>query len=313
MSKYTLMLKAFVKMTGYIAIQRWWELSRLRCKFKFFHAGLTEHFMNIENGKVHYWVGGKGPPLVMIHGYGSEGILNWYRQVSAMAKEYSLVVPDMMWFGESSSDKEDYTIDFQAQAVIQLLEALGISRFHLMGHSHGGIVSAMLATMLPDRVQKIIIVDSPAVPTPVTEEERARVRREHGIESAVDLLLPETVADMRRIIALGYHNPPRVPSFILKAAPPYFRRNLKQRMGMANYIEDNVDNYFDNTGYNIRQEALVVWGIHDTLLPVEVGERIVSAIGDNAQLRIIQDTGHGPNLEKPKEFNRIVLDFLRET
>jgi len=271
---------------------------------------MTEHFAVLENGTVHYWRGGSGDPLVMIHGLGVDGVLNWPNQFGPLAKEYDLIVPDLLWFGESSSDKEDYSYHFQAQTIKRLLDALGIGRFHVMGHSLGGWIAATLAAELGNHVQKLIIVNSPAVPNVMTEEEERR-HTDLTHPGGGNLFLPQTVAEARHLQNLGYHKPPsHIPSFVFKDLIRHFNLRYKERAAVADYMDKNLGGPFLSQE-DITQETLIVWGQYDVLFPVELAERVVNALGTKAQLKIVPDAGHAPNLEKPKEFNQIVLDFLR--
>jgi pimeloyl-ACP methyl ester carboxylesterase len=309
MGKYIGILKCCIEIGSSLATLRWFKLGCSLYRLKFLRAGMTEHFITVENGRVHYWTGGSGDVLVMIHGFGVDAVLNWPNQVGPMAKEYFLVIPDLIWFGESASDTKDYTPDFQAQTIEQLLRSQDIEKFHLMGHSYGGIVSGLLAAMFPDHVQKLVIVDSPAILDVVTEEEHQQTLDRLQVDSTVELLIPKSTADLRRILEMAYYKPPRVPGFVLKDLLPNYRRNVEQRTAMVDYLENDWKDVF-HKGYQIEQKTLVVWGAHDVLILLKAGERVASAIGANAHLRVIQNSGHAPNLEKPKEFNRIVLDFL---
>ena len=96
---------------------------------------------------------------------------------------------------------------------------------------------------------------------------------------------------------------------MLKDLIRHFNTRYNEREAMANCTNRDLDNPFPR-GYHLTQETLVVWGQYDALFPVELAERVVRAIGPSAKLAIVQDYGHAPNLEKPKEFNKIVLDFL---
>ena len=311
MGRYIDILKCCTEIGSSLATLRWFKLGCALYRLKFLRAGMTDHFITVENGRVHYWTGGSGDVLVMIHGFGVDAVLNWPNQVGPMAKKYFLVIPDLIWFGESASDTKDYTPDFQAQTIEQLLRSQDIEKFHLMGHSYGGLVSGLLAAKHSDRVQKLIIVDSPTIFDVVTEDEHQRTLNRLNVDNTVELLIPKSTADLRRILEMAYYKPPRIPGFVLKDVLQNYRRNVEQRTAMIDYLEDDWKDVF-HRGYQIEQKTLVVWGAHDALIPLEAGKRVVQTIGANAHSRVIQDSGHAPNLEKPKEFNQIVLDFLSE-
>ncbi len=310
-SKHLNTMKARMSIFTNLARFRWMDSGRELYRMKFIRAGMVEHFVEVENGTIHFWTGGKGEPLVMLHGFGTSALFQYNKQVKSFAREYFLVIPDLLWFGESSSEKEDYSIDFLSQAIHQMLESQKIEQYNLVGLSLGGMVAAMLAINYPDHIKKLVIVDSTVAPYLLTDEETHQML-ETIKYNAVDLLVPKTVDDVRFLMSFGYHKPPRVPSFILKDALRNLRVNFKQRIGTAKYIDDNSLNLFGNSGYNITQETLII-GAEYGLLPKEAGERTAHTIGNNASFKLVKNSAHHIPDDQPKEFNRIVLDFLKNS
>jgi pimeloyl-ACP methyl ester carboxylesterase len=310
-SKFLNTMKARVSMFTNSTRFRWMDAGKELYRTKFIKAGMVEHFVEVENGTIHFWTGGQGEPLVMLHGFGAEAVFQYNKQVKPFAKEYFLVIPDLLWIGESCSEKEDYSIDFMSQAIHQLLESQKIKRYNLLGLSQGGMVATMLAINYPDHIKKLVIVDSPVAPYLLTDEETHQMLETIKYDP-VNLLIPKTVDDVRFLMSFGYHKPARVPSFVLKDTLRYMRTNLKKRIGMARYIGDNTFNLFGNSGYNITQKTLVV-GAQYGFLPKEAVERLAHTIGTNATFKIVKNSAHHIPDDQPKEFNRIVLNFLKNS
>lgn len=118
-------------------------------------------------GKLFARVGGKGPPLLLIHGYPQTNVM-WHAVAPALAERFTLVLPDLPGYGWSevtraSADHAPYDKRSIAQAMIELMEAIGFVRFHVAGHDRGGRVAYRLALDHPERVEKLCVID--IVPT----------------------------------------------------------------------------------------------------------------------------------------------------
>jgi len=118
-------------------------------------------------GKLFCRVGGKGPPLLLIHGYPQTNVM-WHRVAPALAERFTLVLPDLPGYGWSdvprqNADHAPYDKRSIANAMIALMEEIGFVRFCLAGHDRGGRVAYRLALDHPERVEKIATLD--IVPT----------------------------------------------------------------------------------------------------------------------------------------------------
>ena len=138
-----------------------YEVRKIQLNHRFKCADMVEAKADLENGTVKYWHGGSGTPVLMIHGFGADAQYLWYDQVGAFTDDYQVITPDLVYFGGSTSDKNDFSIDFQVETVVQLMDHLKIDKLHCMGVSYGGLVAFKLANDYPDRVMKLVIVDSP--------------------------------------------------------------------------------------------------------------------------------------------------------
>lgn len=113
-----------------------------------------------ERGLHHLQVG-TGPPLLLIHGGLSNGRLAWHRTVDALKDVHTLIVPDRRGHGRSPREPRPYTISGDAQDVLELADRLALRRFHLVGHSYGGIVALHIAGRVPERVASLHLIEPP--------------------------------------------------------------------------------------------------------------------------------------------------------
>jgi len=122
-------------------------------------------YINNNGVKIHYQVIGKGPPLVLLHGY-FQSIEHWhlFHYVDKLKSDYQLILIDQRGRGKSDKPHEAdaYSLKLFSQDVITVLDAIGINRAHVFGFSMGGWVTYGLADCFRDRV--ISIINSDGVP-----------------------------------------------------------------------------------------------------------------------------------------------------
>ena len=107
--------------------------------------------------------GGSGPPLLLLHGHPQTHFM-WHAVAPLLAKEYSVVAPDLRGYGDSSkpptsADHEPYSKRAMARDMVALMKHLGFERFAVAGHDRGGRVAYRLALDHPRRVSKLAVMD----------------------------------------------------------------------------------------------------------------------------------------------------------
>lgn len=111
-------------------------------------------------GPVHYEVYGKGKPVILLHGWlGSWGL--WEDLMRSLGDTYRLYAIDFWGFGESSKRRGSYSVTDFVTLLAEFMNALGIAKAPLVGHSMGGTVSLMTAVQFPDKVSKVVVIGSP--------------------------------------------------------------------------------------------------------------------------------------------------------
>jgi haloacetate dehalogenase len=125
--------------------------------------GFDRRLVQTSSGRIHVRTGGKGPPLLLLHGYPQNHVM-WHRVAPALAKHFSLVVADLPGYGESEipqtdADHTPYTKRAMANAMVGLMEQLGHRKFRLAGHDRGGRVAYRMAFDHPDRLERVAVLD----------------------------------------------------------------------------------------------------------------------------------------------------------
>jgi pimeloyl-ACP methyl ester carboxylesterase len=278
---------------------------------RFASAGYHERTVRLDNGLVHYWVGGEGPPLLLLHGFGGNAAIQWDHQAAALARDHTVIMPDLLFFGDSTTRRANRSVEFQADTVIQLMDHLGVDEpVDAMGVSYGGFVTWGLAVKYAARVKRIILVDSPG--TAYTAEDLTMACAYFGVESPHELLLPQEPEDIARLLRVVIDPAPWMPKWIARDILRDFERtDQRAQSELLDELVDQLDASWDNVPVP-QQPALLVWGENDHLFTVAVAERLQALLGDDTTLSLIEGGAHGPNRFQSRAFNRTVLAFLAE-
>jgi len=279
---------------------------------KFERQGMQSKTLKIDDKtSLHYWQGGEGKPLLLLHGFGATAKYQWEKQVKLFAKKYQLIIPNLIYFGESNSKKEEYSIDFQVECIQKLIETLQLDSFSVIGLSYGGVVGISLANKIPTQVQKLVICDSPI--RYYTKEDVATTLEKYNIESPEELLVPAKKEGLIPLMKIAYHKPPFTPKFVLKDVHQgLFGSQTENKKKLLSYMDEHRVELSEKE-YNLSSKILLIWGTEDALIPTRIGKELQGYFGDEqATFVTIEKTAHMPNIERPKIYNTIVLDFLTQ-
>jgi pimeloyl-ACP methyl ester carboxylesterase len=259
-----------------------------------------------------------GPPVVLIHGTGAWSEI-WRDTIDSLAASgFRVVAIDVPPFGYSERlrGRENFTRDKQARRILAVLDALGIEKATLVGHSVGSRPTIEAAAQAPSRVQALVLVD-PAL----------------GIEPAPPSGTVQTLVDSPRLfratVASTGTNPLLTSrlfrSFVarVEAVTSERVRMLQQPLRVAgttaaqsewlSMVMTDADSGLTVDPSKLRSiglPVLLVWGRDDTVTPLRQGVFLATTL-PNADLAIIEGAGHIPFIEAPVEFNRTLRRYLR--
>jgi haloacetate dehalogenase len=125
--------------------------------------GYASEWINTTSGRIFARVGGKGPPLLLLHGF-TETHVMWHRVAPQLADKFTLIIADLPGYGwsdmpESDKDHTPYTKRAMAKTMIEAMEQLGHVHFALAGHDRGGRVAYRLALDHPGRLSRLAVLD----------------------------------------------------------------------------------------------------------------------------------------------------------
>lgn len=236
---------------------------------------------------------GQGPAVILLHGLGSVKEI-WSANIGALSAKYHVYAPDQIGFGHSDKPLLDYKIVTFVDFLHAFMQSQNLSKATLVGNSLGGWIAIDFAARHPEMVDKLVLVDSAGLPW-----EKA---------PAVDLN-PSSLADMRALLdSIFYDKKMASEEFVLQAFTNHVRNNdgYTIQRTLAGFAQNQFE---DAKLSSIHAPTLVVWGREDELIPASRGEKLRDGI-PGAKFVVFEQCGHVPQLEKPVDFNRALLDFL---
>jgi pimeloyl-ACP methyl ester carboxylesterase len=268
----------------------------------------TSGYAEVNGARLSYEAAGAGHPLIMIHA----GIANmhyWDDQWEPFSRAYRVVRYDIRGYGKSVMPPGPYDVRADLYA---LMRFLGIDSAYLMGASIGGGIVIDFALEHPEMVDALIPVVSGLSGGPEPSEDE--VRQWKAIEEAMDAAREAGNLDLVDEITtrLWVDGPTRMPEQVDPAVRARVLQMLRDNRAAESAEGTPVRNSPPAGGRlgDIHVPTLVIAGEVDLPEIMVSTDRIVAGI-PGARKAVIQGVAHAPNMERPEEFNRLVLDFLR--
>ena len=272
---------------------------------KFNRADISEKVF--ENGidTIHYFEGGVGDTVLLIHGFGGDAQITWDKTILDLAKDFHVIAPDLLWFGESHSSRTP-NLNAQVSALTALLDSRQISTYHLAGISYGGFVSLGLFYNQPERVESICIIDSPGITYDVRLLDTLCAAE--NVKSVDEIFVVKSPEQVLKLFNLGFYKDRKIPKSTLKKVYElYFNQHhAEQKELLSSLLGDQAD--FLNLKPIAFPKSLVIWGDKDDVFPLSEGKKLATFMG--ADFLEIPDAGHAANIEGYKLFEKFLRVFL---
>ena len=271
-------------------------------------AGLRETQVQLGDDTISYWDGGSGDPVVLLHGLGMAGMWQWNEQASALVRRHRVIIPDLLWFGGSSSSRRDFSLRHQIAAMRALIDHLGLSQVDLVGASYGGIVAYGVATSGSTRIRSLVLADSPG--PAFGSADYAELITRLGTNDPTEIFIPQTPKAVQRLMALAYQHPPYIPDFAARQliAEAYTKRR-EELHALFNASSGNIEKLTEAPPH-ITQPLCVIWGRNDPIFPLAVSDRLLNFASNRTARHVVEDARHSPNVEHPKQFNQVLQACL---
>jgi pimeloyl-ACP methyl ester carboxylesterase len=131
--------------------------------FEIDNMTFSHHTVSVNGIQMHYVIGGQGPPVVLLHGW-PETWYEWHKIMPALAKNYTVIAPDLRGLGDTSKPNTGYDGNTTAEDIYQLLSQLRTQKIYLVGHDVGVLTAYSYAASHPNNVSKLVILDVPPLP-----------------------------------------------------------------------------------------------------------------------------------------------------
>ncbi|KGP01916.1 alpha/beta hydrolase [Alcaligenes sp. A-TC2] len=261
--------------------------------------------LNAAGHETHYFDVGQGKPLFLLHGSGPgvSGWTNWSGVMDELGQSFRVIVPDIAGFGFTEF-KEDskYDIKLWVRHLVGIMDELGIERASFVGNSFGGALSIGLATAHPERVEKLVLLGTPA----------GQFEQTAGLRSAWEY--EPSLANMERTLRLFPYDqtiitPQMIQSRFEASARPGAQDALRKLIPRPNVDGPTmVKGFPEHIVSSIQAPTLVLHGREDKVVPPSCGELLARAI-PNADLHLFGCCGHWVQTERRADFLRLVSHF----
>jgi pimeloyl-ACP methyl ester carboxylesterase len=275
------------------------------------YANEQSEFVEVNGMQVHYRDEGTGFPIVLMHGTAASlhTYDAWTKQLS---KDYRVIRLDLPAFGLTGPNKNaEYSIESYTKFLSQFLEKIKVAKFYLAGNSLGGNIAWNYAAEYPEKVRKLILIDASGLPTFTPQPSIFKMAKTPILNSLFLYITPRFI--IRKNIEQVYANKLKVTDALVTR---YHKMSL--RTGNRKAFIDRAKTDFNVAEKvnlvklkSVKTTTLLIWGAKDTWIPLGNGKRMDSML-PNSKLVILENSGHVPMEENPKESLEFLKSFLNE-
>ena len=246
---------------------------------------------------------GSGKPVVLLHAFPLSRKM-WQPQIEALsAAGFHVILPDLRGFGENHNFADINTMEDLAKDVCELMVNLKIERAIIGGLSMGGYVTFNFYRLFPEKFAGLLLFDTNSAAD--TEEKReARFDlideiEKSGAQALIDGMLPNLISDWTK---------ENNPDLVAKLKAMFAETNPQAAIAALRGMAERQDH--SNILKDINVPTLLIFGEHDKITNLEIGEKMHAKIPD-AALTKIKNAGHYSNLEQPEAFNDALVSFVK--
>jgi len=278
-------------------------------------------FVQTNDIRLHCVTQGEGELVVLLHGF-PEFWYSWRHQIPALARHFKVVVPDLRGYNDSDKPKTGYDIDTLAADIRGLVQGLGYSKAHIVGHDWGGAIAWHFAQQFPQMLHRLAILNAPhpqafmqalmsnldqlqrswyvfAFQVPGLPERLIRMNIKSFVKTVFQEQSIRKGAFTCRDTAI-YQAALEKPG-VLSAAINYYRQMLGPQTWLRQW----------RGAVPVLAPTLVLWGEDDHFLSQQLTEGLDALVAAPFRLKLIPPCGHWIQQEVPQTVNRELIAFLR--
>ena len=254
---------------------------------------------------LYYTARGIGTPVVLISGLAANH-RSWGFQLVELKKYFQVIALDNRGIGKSEGDLEGLIIEDMAADVGELLSILNVEQVHLIGSSMGGMIALEYAAKNPEKVRSLVLSSVPILEN-LGFSEIFTGKLKLALAEGDPKNLFQTLASMH--FSSDFLNDKRYEILVglfERDPPAYHQKTISLQINAIKEWRKSK-----NWAVGCTCPCMAVFGSEDKLVPVTEAMDLISQTFPHAIKKVIQGAGHAAHIEKPKEFNKIVCDFLR--
>ncbi|MCL4562761.1 MAG: alpha/beta hydrolase [Chloroflexi bacterium] len=249
--------------------------------------------VTVERLKTYYEAVGEGRQVVLLHGWGTDS--SSLRPVLKALKENlpaRVIALDFPGFGYSQPPGEAWDVSSYTRFLSCFLDELGLAEVDIVAHSFGGRVAIKLAAEYPERIRRLVLVDS------------AGIRPRPTLLTGLRIALYKTLKKITRAFPGAAHLF-RVDRLVARQGSDDYRNAGEMRQTFVKVVNEDLRPWLRA----IRCPVLLVWGERDDSTPLEDG-RLMAQLIPHAKLEVIPGAGHFSFVDNPGLFNSLAISFL---
>ena len=261
---------------------------------------VTEWKMGLRNGQaqlgkyqIHYVVGGQGKPLVLVHGLAGRAE-DWLALIPELTRSgYRVYALDLLGYGRSEKPDVDYSIALESDVLRQFLDDQKLQQPDIAGWSMGGWIALKFAAEHPERVHRLILLDSAGLKFDAVNASALRPKTEAELAHMMEILTP---------------HPRPIPGF--------YARQVLRDLAAQDWIVDRAlksmstgKDIMDGRMDAVKMPVLIVWGKEDVLTPPDIGERMHEAMPQSL-FYLVDGCGHLAPVNCSKRVGSSMVKFL---
>jgi pimeloyl-ACP methyl ester carboxylesterase len=287
----------FVSVGAVVYSRPTWVLDRVQ-SLRLKQAHVESYSVIVGGHRIHYYVRGpvSGKPVVLLHGLGGRSE-DWVNLAPYLEKAgYRVYTPDLLGFGQSEEPHNaSYSITDQADLVVGFMDAIGLRQVDLGGWSMGGWIAQKVAVENPERVNRLVLMDSAGLKMPPSWN--------------THLFTPTTPAELNQLHALLMPHPPALPRFVaqdmIRLSASYgwvIKRALASMLTAKDVMDDDLP--------SLKMPVLILWGGQDRITPLSEG-MAMHALIPQSLLRVASECGHIAPQACTDQFGPEMTNFLQ--
>jgi len=266
---------------------------------------IKSDFLNTDEFRIHYTLSGEGEPLILIHG-SCAWQYSFRNNIPALAEKFSVYALDMPGNGYTVPicENPDYDLNMMSNAILNFMDNKQISQASFVGHSSGGGWSLHFTSLYPERVKRLVLIDSNGFNIPENLSFRL-----FYIPIVGELFTKFfTIEDIRKGYEDAFYDKSLISDTMIQESmtPLTFSYNRK-----AQYLSIRNQDWLSTELAlpHIQVSTLIIWGKYDQYLDCSLADRFKQAM-PNTQVVVIDKCGHSSHEEHAGKVNELILEFL---